>query len=173
MNITMSWASQQKITKAKEKYFYGKNYELRHREGSQTAERDFYLNLCYLALADFPESYLTKINIAESVNILFSALEFLGFYLESKEVFLFLIKQQISQTSSVLDAFAELLEVKLKMEDNDKDLVFMQNEFQVQKLNGTIVNKKLDLIVIGNHNNTKYSATALTVAYPSAITVQV
>ena len=66
-----------------------------------------------------------------------------------------------------------MLEVKLKMEDNDKDLVFMQNEFQVQKLNGTIVNKKLDLIVIGNHNNTKYSATALTVAYPSAITVQV
>ena len=59
------------------------------------------------------------------------------------------------------------------MEDGEKDLVFMQNEFQIQKLDGRIVNKKYDLIVTGNHNGTKYSATALTVAYPSGITAQV
>jgi DUF917 family protein len=59
------------------------------------------------------------------------------------------------------------------MADGEKDLVFMQNEFQVQKQDGRIVNKKYDLLVMGNHNNTNYSATALTVGYPSAITAQV
>ena len=33
--------------------------------------------------------------------------------------------------------------------------------------------KKYDLLVMGHHNGNKYSATALTVGYPSAITAQV
>ena len=59
------------------------------------------------------------------------------------------------------------------MSEGEKDLVFMQNEFQVQRMGGRIVNKKYDLIVMGNHNNTQYTATALTVGYPSAIAAQV
>jgi len=55
----------------------------------------------------------------------------------------------------------------------DKDVVFMQNSFDIKTKDGKIINKKFDLLVSGNHYGTKYSATALLVAFPTAITAQV
>jgi hypothetical protein len=56
---------------------------------------------------------------------------------------------------------------------HEKDLVYMQNEFQVKKKDGSIINKKYDLIVFGGHNNLPYTATSITVGFPAAIIAQV
>jgi len=66
-----------------------------------------------------------------------------------------------------------LLEEKLKLQPWEKDLVFMQNSFIIQKNDGRKVLKNYNLVLFGNHNNLPYSATSLTVAYPAAIAAQV
>lgn len=55
----------------------------------------------------------------------------------------------------------------------ERDLVFMQNEFQIKKKNGMIFNKKYDLIVFGGHNRLPFTATSLLVGFPAAVTAQV
>lgn len=72
-----------------------------------------------------------------------------------------------------LDNFAVLLEEKLKLQPWEKDLVFMQNIYDIEQNDGKIIRKIYNLIVFGNHNNLPYSATSLTVAYPAAIATQV
>ena len=71
-----------------------------------------------------------------------------------------------------LDNFAVLLEEKLKLQPWEKDLVFMQNIYDIEQNDGKIIRKIYNLIVFGNHNNLPYSATSLTVAYPAAIATQ-
>jgi hypothetical protein len=61
----------------------------------------------------------------------------------------------------------------LKLQPWEKDLVFMQNSFIIQQIDGKKVLKNYNLVLFGNHNNLPYSATALTVAYPTAIAAQV
>lgn len=58
------------------------------------------------------------------------------------------------------------------MESNDRDLDFMQNEFTILTKEGKIINRKLDLLVYGNHNGCNHSATALTVGTTAAIGAQ-
>ena len=72
-----------------------------------------------------------------------------------------------------LENFALLLEEKLKFQPWEKDLVFMQNQFDIELSDGKIIRKTYNLILFGNHNNLPYSATSLTVAYPAAIAAQV
>ncbi len=49
----------------------------------------------------------------------------------------------------------------------------MQNEFQIRRKNGTIFNKKYDIIVFGGHNRLPYTATSILTGYPAAVTAQV
>lgn len=58
------------------------------------------------------------------------------------------------------------------MEPHERDMDFMQNEFTILTKDGKIVNRKLDLLVFGNHNNNGHSATAFTVGTPAAIGAQ-
>jgi hypothetical protein len=75
---------------------------------------------------------------------------------------------------SVLDALSKLLEKKIILKkEYERDLIFMQNEFQIRKNNGTIFNKKYDLIVFGGHGRLPYTATSLLTGYSAAITAQV
>jgi hypothetical protein len=55
----------------------------------------------------------------------------------------------------------------------ERDLVYMQNEFQIKKSNGLIFNKKYNLIVFGGHNRLPYTATSILVGFPAAIIAQV
>lgn len=55
----------------------------------------------------------------------------------------------------------------------ERDLIFMQNEFQIQKKNGAIFKKKYDLLVFGGHCGLPYTATSLLVGKPAAIITQV
>jgi hypothetical protein len=74
---------------------------------------------------------------------------------------------------SVIDALAKLLEQKIVIKkDFERDLIFMQNDFHVQKKDGSIINKRYDLIVFGGHNNMPYTATSVLVGYPAAIIAQ-
>lgn len=73
---------------------------------------------------------------------------------------------------SKIDEISELLKSKLKMNPDDRDMDFMQNEFTILTKDGNIINRKLDLLVFGNHNNLGHSATALLVGTPTAIGAQ-
>ena len=64
------------------------------------------------------------------------------------------------------------MEDKLKMQDWERDMVFMQNEFKLRTKDGKILNKKYDLVVFGGHNGLPYSAVSLLVSMPCAITTQ-
>jgi saccharopine dehydrogenase-like NADP-dependent oxidoreductase len=72
----------------------------------------------------------------------------------------------------VLDAFAIMLEDKMKLQEWERDLVFMQNEFKLLRKDGRVINKKYDMVVFGRHNNLPYSAISLLVSMPCAITAQ-
>jgi len=74
---------------------------------------------------------------------------------------------------SVLDALSKLLEKKIIIKDYERDMVFMQNEFQIKNKNGSISNLKYDLITFGGHNSLPYTATSLLVGFPAAIVAQV
>lgn len=52
-------------------------------------------------------------------------------------------------------------------------MVFMQNEFHIKLKDGSIINKKYDLITFGGHNGMPYTATSILVGYPAAIIAQV
>jgi len=72
-----------------------------------------------------------------------------------------------------LDALSKLLEKKIIIKDYEKDMVLMQNEFQIKKKNDDIFNLKYDLITFGGHNQLPYTATSLLVGFPTAIVAQV
>ena len=72
----------------------------------------------------------------------------------------------------MLDAFAIMLEDKMKLQEWERDLVFMQNEFKLLGKDGKLTNKKYDLVVFGRHNNLPYSAISLLVSIPCAVTAQ-
>ncbi len=74
---------------------------------------------------------------------------------------------------SVLDALSKLLEKKIKIREYERDMVFIQNEFQIKNKSGSIVNLKYDLITFGGHNNMPYTATSILVGFPAAIVAQV
>ena len=111
----------------------------------------------------FEFDYLKKFGFENLFKKLYSVFKFLGFYEEEN-----LIKGE-----KILDSFADLLEEKLRMEDWERDLVFMQNEFICQTKDGQLINKKYDLVVFGGHNSMPYSATALLVSLPCATATQV
>jgi hypothetical protein len=73
----------------------------------------------------------------------------------------------------VLDAMSQLLQKRIIIKEWEKDMVFMQNEFEIRTKNQTVINKKYDMIVFGGHNNLHYTATALLVGIPAGITTQV
>jgi len=72
-----------------------------------------------------------------------------------------------------LDALSKLLEKKIIIKDYERDMVFMQNEFQIKDKNSAIVNMKYDLITFGGHNQLPYTATSLLVGFPAATIAQV
>ncbi len=60
----------------------------------------------------------------------------------------------------------------MRLQDWERDLVFMQNEFKLLRKDGKLVNKKYDLVVFGRHNGLPYSAVSLLVSMPCAVTGQ-
>jgi len=64
------------------------------------------------------------------------------------------------------------MEEKLKVQNWERDLVFMQNEYKIVNNKGLVINKKYDLVVFGRHNNLPYSAVSLLVSMPCAVTAQ-
>ena len=72
-----------------------------------------------------------------------------------------------------MDALSKLLENKIIIKDYERDMIFMQNEFLIKNKDGTILNKKYDLITFGGHNNMPYTATSILVGYPAAIITKV
>jgi saccharopine dehydrogenase-like NADP-dependent oxidoreductase len=65
-----------------------------------------------------------------------------------------------------------MLEEKMKLQEWERDLVFMQNEFKLISKDGRLINKKYDLVVFGRHNNLPYSAVSILVSLPCAVTAQ-
>jgi len=126
-------------------------------------ETNFYTHLTLFVLAHFEEEYLEKFGFVTLFKKFYSVLQFLELFSENT-----LIKQ-----NKILDAFAQLLEERLKMEEWERDLVFMQNEFIIQNEDGKLLNKKYDLVVFGGHNKMPYSATSLLVSLPCATATQV
>lgn len=127
-------------------------------------ESKFYYDLCALAMSLVDVNYI-KAN--EGYNHLFEkayeVFQFLDFYNE---------KNKLHAHTSNIDALSVLLEDKLKMEEGERDVDFMQNEFTILTKNGEIEKRVLDLVVFGNHNNSGHSATAITVGATAAIGTQ-
>ncbi len=65
-----------------------------------------------------------------------------------------------------------MMEEKMKLQEWERDLVFMQNYFKLVNKEGKIFNRKYDLVVFGRHNNLPYSAVSLLVSMPAAIAAQ-
>jgi saccharopine dehydrogenase (NADP+, L-glutamate forming) len=65
-----------------------------------------------------------------------------------------------------------MMEEKLKAQEWERDLVYMQNEFKNLNSKGQMITRKYDLVVFGRHNNLPYSAVSLLVSMPCAITAQ-
>ncbi len=164
--------SEAKINSFKKNYLAKKKINLeeimlsesnKHNNISNYEERNFYIYLALFVLSHFDENYLEKFGFEVLLIRLHAVLQFLELFSEKT-----LIKQ-----SKVLDAFAHLLEDNLKMEEWERDLVFMQNEFLVKTKEGKVINKKYDLVVFGGHNKMPYSATSLLVSLPCATATQV
>jgi hypothetical protein len=68
---------------------------------------------------------------------------------------------------------SQLLQKKIIIKEWEKDMVFMQNEFEIRMKNNTVINKRYDMIVFGGHNHLQYTATALLVGIPAGIVAQV
>jgi len=130
-------------------------------------ETEFYKELTLFALSQLPREYFERKtkefgSFAEIYGKVYSSLE----YLELKS------PNTKLKHRKALDAFALMMEEKLKLQEWEKDLVFMQNEFKIQSKNGRITHKKYDLIVFGKHNNHPYSAVSMLVSFPCAIVTQ-
>ena len=138
-------------------------FENKPEEKTNVDEFNFYVNLILFAMSSFDSDYLNKFGFENLFKKLFSAFKFLGFYEE----------ENLLKEGKILDSFADLLQEKLKMEDWERDLVFMQNEFVCKTKDGQLINKKYDLVVFGGHNSMPYSATALLVSLPCATATQV
>ena len=142
---------------------YNSEVEIFDSEGGNLSKKEleFLHSLSKYALSKFDMGYIkSNGGYDKLLNQAFSIFQFLEFH--SKE-------NTLKGNLSRLDEISILLEKKLKMSENDRDMNFMQNEFDVLTKEGKIINRKLDLIVFGNHNNCGHSATALTVGTPSAI----
>lgn len=78
----------------------------------------------------------------------------------------------LNNFSSPIDALADLLEKKLIMNEKDRDMDFMTNIFEILCSDGTIKQRKIDMIAFGKQDNGGFSATAITVGTPSAVVTQ-
>lgn len=127
-------------------------------------KQQFYFNLASFALSSLDKNYIDiqggyKFCFERAVEVF----EFLDLFEENNK---------ISDYNSPLDAISTVLESKLKMEEGERDMDFMTNEFTILTKEGELKKRKLDLLVFGNLNNSGYSATALTVGTPAAIVTQ-
>jgi hypothetical protein len=68
---------------------------------------------------------------------------------------------------------SQLLQKMIIIKEWEKDMVFMQNEFEIRTKNHTVINKRYDMIVFGGHNHLGYTATSLLVGIPTSIVTQV
>ena len=142
--------------------------------GVQKNDFEFYQKLVYVAVCQINDEYLLKNDVNKLCTNFLEMLNFLNFSDYNLVVKISLNKYfQAKKNKSKLDNFALLLEEKLVLQPWEKDLVFMQNTFDIELKNGKIIRKNYNLVLFGNHNNLPYSATALTVAYPAAIASQV
>eukprot|EP00340_Litonotus_pictus_P002735 CAMPEP_0170525820 /NCGR_PEP_ID=MMETSP0209-20121228/11264_1 /TAXON_ID=665100 ORGANISM="Litonotus pictus, Strain P1" /NCGR_SAMPLE_ID=MMETSP0209 /ASSEMBLY_ACC=CAM_ASM_000301 /LENGTH=470 /DNA_ID=CAMNT_0010815285 /DNA_START=595 /DNA_END=2004 /DNA_ORIENTATION=+ len=76
------------------------------------------------------------------------------------------------QSDNLFDCFLRLLEKKMKMENEDSDIVFLQNIFTLKNKEGQTFVKKYELMKFGHHITNKYSASSTLVALPTAIVTQ-
>ena len=60
----------------------------------------------------------------------------------------------------------------MKLQEWERDVVFMQNFFKLVNKEGRVFNRKYDMVVFGRHNNLPYSAVSLLVSMPAGITAQ-
>jgi saccharopine dehydrogenase-like NADP-dependent oxidoreductase len=134
-------------------------------DNSSLKETDakFYLDMSLLAIGKCEEQYVEKKGFNEVLNKIFTALQYLDLANEKNKL----------KEANVFDAFATLLQEKLQMGSDERDLVFLQNEFLLKTKEGQLKKRKFDLVAFGRHNGMPYSATALLVSLPCAVTTQV
>lgn len=156
----------QELLSIRAKYFSLSSSQFFMLKGEAKAEKEFYINLVLLAMEPFDLKTISKTKGA--INKLFvstmNAFSFLDFYNE---------ENKLSNPSNMFISIASLLQTKLRMEEDDQDLVYMHNEFILKTIEGKIQKKTYDLLLQGRHNNFKYSATSITVAFPTACAAQV
>jgi saccharopine dehydrogenase (NADP+, L-glutamate forming) len=140
------------------------NFSLCVPEIENKVESKFLLNLSLFNLSNFETSYIDNNGGYESLlQKAYSVYHFLDLHKDSNI---------IKNYDSILDATSVLLEEKLKMNEGERDMDFMHNRFTILTKSGEIVKRTADLLVFGNHNNSEYSATAITVGTPAAIVSQ-
>lgn len=129
-----------------------------------TSKSDFIMMLSLFNLSKFEQSYISNNGgydaLLEKTYDVYSFLE-----LEKDS-------NKLKTHTCSLDALSLLLEEKLKMEEGEVDMDFMQNRFTIVTKNGETIQRNVDLLVFGNHNNSGHSATAITVGTPAAIVTQ-
>jgi saccharopine dehydrogenase-like NADP-dependent oxidoreductase len=130
-------------------------------EGSDD-QHTFYTKVSLVALSKFSQEYIKANNFNELFGKIYSVLKYLDISNKSSKL----------KSQNVLDSFALLMEEKLKMQEWERDMVFMQNEFKLKTKTGKVVNKKYDIVVFGGHNGMPYSAVSLLVSMPCAVATQ-
>jgi saccharopine dehydrogenase-like NADP-dependent oxidoreductase len=130
---------------------------------NESNDSSFYHNLSLLAMSKFDNTYISNKGFKDLYNKILSTLQYLNFACTSN-----LLKDK-----TIFDSFAVLLQEKIQIKPDERDLVFMQNEFKLLGKDGVIRKKKYDLLAFGNQNGMPYSATSLLVSLPCAVTAQV
>jgi hypothetical protein len=122
-----------------------------------------YLDSSLLAIGMFEDTYVEKKNFNDLLNKILTTLQYLELANETNRL----------KEDTLFEAFALLLQEKIVMTTDERDLVYMQNEFLIQTKEGKLKKRKFDLLAFGRHNGLPYSATALLVSLPCATTTQV
>jgi saccharopine dehydrogenase-like NADP-dependent oxidoreductase len=154
-----------KLSNAYDKYnkFVKSDFFMNNNKDLKPEDCKLYLDTCLLAIGMFEEKYVEKRGFNDLLNKIFSTLQYLELVDESKRL----------KDDSIFESFALLLQDKLVMTSGERDLVFMQNEFLIETKEGKLKRRKFDLLAFGGHNGLPYSATALLVSLPCAVTTQV
>jgi saccharopine dehydrogenase-like NADP-dependent oxidoreductase len=130
---------------------------------NESNDASFYHNLSLLAISKFDNNYILSKGFNDLYNKILSTLQYLNFSDISN----------VLKDKTLFDSFAILLQEKIQIRPDERDLVFMQNEFKLLGKDGIIRKKKYDLLAFGGQNGMPYSATSLLVSLPCAVTAQV
>lgn len=127
---------------------------------SSKLERYFYFRLTCIALSYFDYAFINKYNFTNLFNRLYPALYYFNFYNT---------ENLLKVDKPVVASFFMLLENKIKMQEWERDMVYMKNKYTIKTFSGKIILKTFELILYGRTNDLEYTATSFLVGNTAGV----